>query len=293
MTAALALIGVAALGYLAIVVRTAWTLVKPNREFFPGGYEPSGIPFERVNLQNRTGLRIAGWTAIREDAPGTVIFCHGVWANHREMESRAESLWSRGFSVMTFDFQGCGESDGRYTSLGLREVDDLVAAVDHLAERGEPGPLGVVGNSMGGAVAILAAARDERIRAVVTDGAFAAAGRDFVAYAFHGVTGLPSRLFQDAVVAVSEWLSGARLDRIRPGDSIGAIAPRPVMLVHCADDEMVSAADADALYAAAGEPKTLWIVPDCTHVQSFHVQTDEYVRRVEEFFRRAFATAVN
>ena len=293
MMAALALIGVAALGYVGIVVRTARTLVKPNREFIPGGYEPSGIPFERVTFQNRTGLRIAGWTAIREDAPGTVIFCHGVWANHREMESRAESLWNRGFSVMTFDFQGCGESEGRYTSLGLREVDDLFAAVDYLAARGDAGPLGVVGNSMGGAVAIMVAAGDERIRAVVTDGAFAAAGRDFVGYAFHGVAGLPSPLFQDAVVAVSEWLSGARLDRIRPVDSIGAIAPRPVMLVHCADDELVRAADARALFAAAGEPKTLWIVPDCAHVQSFHIETDQYVRRVEEFFRRAFATGVN
>ena len=201
MMAALALIGVAALGYVWIAVRTAWTLVKPNREFIPGGYQPSGIPFERVTFQNRTGLRIAGWTAIREDAPGTVIFCHGVWANHREMESRAELLWNRGFSVMTFDFQGCGESEGRYTSLGLREVDDLFAAVDYLAARGDAGPLGVVGNSMGGAVAIMAAARDERMRAVVTDGAFAAAGRDFVGYAFHGG-------YRPAVPAVSRRHGG-------------------------------------------------------------------------------------
>jgi fermentation-respiration switch protein FrsA (DUF1100 family) len=142
---------------------------------------------------------------------------------------------------------------------------------------------------MGGAVAILAAAGDERIRAVVTDGAFAAAGRDFVDYSFHGVTGLPSVLFQDAVVTVSEWLSGTRLDRIRPVESIGTIAPRPVMLIHGAEDEMVRVADARALTAAAGEPKTLWIVPNCAHVQSFHVQTEEYVRRVEEFLLTALS----
>ena len=289
MKTALALIGAAVLGYVAIAVRSALHLVTPKRGYEPEGYQPPEIPYERVTFQNRAGIQLAGWTAIREQAKGAVILCHGAWTNHREMESRAESLWDRGFSVMTFDFQGCGESEGRYTSLGLREVDDLVAAVDYLAATGHPGPVGVLGNSMGGAVAILAAARDERIKAVVTDGAFAAAGRDFVGYAFQGVSGLSPVLFQDAVVMLSEWVSGARLDRVRPVASIGMISPRPVMLIHGADDGLIRVAEAHALHAAAGEPKTLWIVPDCLHVQSFHLHTEEYVRRVEEFFIEVFS----
>ncbi len=289
MKTALALTGVAVIGYAAIAVRSALNLITPKRAHRPEGYRPPEIPFERISFQNRAGLRLAGWTAIRERAKGTVVFCHGAWTNHREMESRAESLWNRGFSIMTFDFQGCGESEGRHTSLGLREVGDLAAAIDHLAAVGDPGPVGVVGNSMGGAVAILAAARDERIKAVVTDGAFAAAGRDFVAYAFHGVSGLSSAFFQDAVVMASEWISGARLDRIRPVASIGLISPRPVMLIHGVDDGLVRVAEARQLHAAASEPKTLWIVPDCGHVQSFHLHREEYVRRVEELFMKAFA----
>ena len=289
MKTALALIGAAVLGYLAITVRSALNLVTPKRAYKPEGYRPPEIPFERVNFQNRAGLRLAGWTAIREQAKGAVILCHGAWTNHREMESRAEALWRRGFSVMTFDFRGCGESEGRYTSLGLREADDLVAAVDYLAAGGDPGPVGVVGNSMGGAAAILAAARDERIKAVVTDGAFAAAGRDFVGYAFRGVSGLSPTLFQDAVVVLSEWVSGVRLDRIRPVASIGLISPRPVMLIHGTDDGLIRVGEAHALYAAAGEPKTLWIVPDCRHVQSFHLHPEEYVRRVAELLTEAFS----
>ena len=289
MKTALALIGAAVLGYVAIAVRSAFNLITPKRGYEPEGYQPPEVPFQRITFQNRAGIRLAGWTAIREQAKGAVILCHGAWTNHREMESRAEALWNRGFSVMTFDFQGCGESGGRYTSLGLREVDDLLAAVDYIAASGHPDPVGVVGNSMGGSVAIIAAARDERIKAVVTDGAFAAAGKDFVAYAFKGVSGLSPALFQDAVVMMSEWVSGARLDRIRPVASIGLIAPRPMMLIHGADDGLIRVAEAHALHAAAGEPKTLWIVPDCRHVQSFHLHPEEYARRVEELFIEAFA----
>ena len=189
---------------------------------------------------------------------------------------------------MTFDFQACGESAGGCTSLGIRETDDLLAAIDYISGKARIDNLGVVGNSMGGVVAILAAARDDRIAAIVTDGAFAAAGRNLVSYAFRGVTGLPATLFQDAVVMVSQWLSRVRLDCINPVFAIAAIAPRPIMLIHGVDDEMVRLADAHSLYAAAGQPKTLWTVPDCLHVQSFQVQTEEYGRRLEEFFTTAF-----
>lgn len=290
MKTALALMGAAVLGYLAITVRSAFNLITPKRGYEPEGYRPADVPFERVTFHDRAGPRLAGWTAIRERPKGTIVLCHGAWTNHREMESRAEALWNRGFSVMTFDFQGCGESGGRYTTLGLREADDLVAAVDYLVAQGDPGPVGVLGNSMGGAVAIIAAGRDERIKAVATDGAFASAGRDFVGYAFRGVSGLSPTLFQDAVVMMSESVSGARLDRVRPIASIGRVAPRPVMLIHGTDDAMIRVAEAHMLYAAAGEPKTLWIVPDCEHVQLFHLHPDEYLGRVEEFFMRAFAS---
>ena len=72
---------------------------------------------------------------------------------------------------MTFDFQGSGESEGRFTTLGLREVGDLLGALDFLSERTGVGPIGVLGNSMGGAVGLLTAARDSRIACVATDGA--------------------------------------------------------------------------------------------------------------------------
>ena len=98
------LLGAAAVAYFAIVFRTAWALIKPQRDYSPEGYVSTELPFESIAFKSRTGLRLAGWLAIQYDAPGTIVLCHGVWTDHREMESRAAALWDRGFSVMTFDF---------------------------------------------------------------------------------------------------------------------------------------------------------------------------------------------
>ena len=97
MKTALALIGAAVLGYLAITVRSAFNLITPKREYEPEGYRPAEVSFERVTFHNRAGLRLAGWTAIHEQAKGTIVLCHGAWTNHREMESRAEALWESRF----------------------------------------------------------------------------------------------------------------------------------------------------------------------------------------------------
>ena len=178
--------------YLAIVLRTAWRLTHPDREFVPEGYADTDLPLERIRLLSRDGHAIASWIARRPEAPGTVVFSHGAWTNHREMESRAAALWERGFNVLLFDYRGCGESAGSVTTLGLREVDDLFGVIDFLAGEAERAPIGVWGNSMGGAVALLAAVKCPHIDAVISDSAFAVL-TDNVCHGFRAVTGLPAR----------------------------------------------------------------------------------------------------
>ena len=276
--------------YLAIVVRTSWVLTHPRRDFTPRDYQPANMPLERVRLQSRGGLGLAGWHARNDDAPGTIVFSHGVWANHREMESRAEALWRRGYSVLLFDYRACGESEGRTTTLGQKEVDDLLGAVDFLAA--DPGhrPIGVWGNSMGGAVAIIAAERCPHIGAVVSDSAFAVLA-DTVGHGFRAATGLPPGPFQHAVISLAEALAGADMRSVRPVDSVPALSPRPLLLVQGEDDNLVHPREARALHTAAGEPKEFWLLPDCGHVEAFDQRPEEFTNRVDRFFRDAFSSA--
>ena len=81
------------------------------------------------------------------------------------MSAVALSRYELGWAAMTFNFRGCGRSDGDFSLQGW--VDDLRAAIDHL--RNETNPLGIwlVGTHTGGSLATCVAANDPRINGVI------------------------------------------------------------------------------------------------------------------------------
>ncbi len=69
-------------------------------------------------------------------------------------------------------------------------------------------------------------------------------------------------------------------------DVVAQIAPRPLLIIHGAEDREVPAAHSERNHAAAKAPKELWIVPGAAHAQSREIAGAEYERRVVAFFRQ-------
>jgi putative phosphoribosyl transferase len=128
----------------------------------------------RIVFENSRGLALVGRLLLPE-APGPypgVVFAHGRGSSKDSPRNLAvgEELRRLGFAAFLFDFTGHGESEGTADDSTLeQQVDDLVAALDTLERLDDldRGRLGVVGASSGAAAAVLAAARDARIRALV------------------------------------------------------------------------------------------------------------------------------
>ena len=82
-------------------------------------------------------------------------------------------LVDRNFSVLLFDLRARGESGGVRSTEGDREQWDLLGAIDYVVSRGIPVEnIGLLGFSLGAGVAILVAAQEPRIPAVVSDSGF-------------------------------------------------------------------------------------------------------------------------
>jgi fermentation-respiration switch protein FrsA (DUF1100 family) len=88
-------------------------------------------------------------------------------------------------------------------------------------------------------------------------------------------------------IAWARWLVHVDAHELRPVDVVGRIAPRPLLITHGADDEIVPVRHAYTLFKAAEEPKDLWIVPGAHHVGARDTDPEAYFERVEAFLRDA------
>jgi dipeptidyl aminopeptidase/acylaminoacyl peptidase len=267
----------------------AMSFVHPRRVPLQHTPDDAGIPnWEEVRFPTPDGLILAAWF-LPPDTEGdgaTLILLHGARNNREEMLLQAAMLHQHGYGALLPDLRAHGESEGTASTLGYAEVEDLRGAVAYLQTRPEVDKerIGVVGNSMGGAVAIRGAARIPEIRAVVAQSAYTSV-EDNVATAVRAFMRLP-RLFAPLVVWFGERETGQEIRQVRPIDDVARIAPRAILIVQGALDPAVPPENGIRLYEAAGEPKEFYLVPGAGHGGLLRVAPEEFERRVVGFLDR-------
>ena len=281
------------IGIVLLIVALSFVLVYANTH--PPKY-PLHIPpsvykadYEEVSFTTADGIDLKGWLvkpARYDQTSPAIVICHGVGANKSDFTELAASLSHRGYFVLLFDFRAHGESGGRRTSLGLHEQKDIEATLAFLKTRRDtidPKRIGIYGFSMGGSTAILAAAKTGAFSAVVADSAFTSL-RDQAREAIIGFYHLPAFPFLHLTVLGYELSFQTRVDAVAPVKVIAAIAPTPVLIIAGEGDKLIPADNGRKLYAAAGEPKELWIIPGADHGGTLAAAGSEYEKRVGEFF---------
>ncbi len=196
----------------------------------------------------------------------------------------AHMLKRHGYGALVFDFRGHGKSEGERVTLGLHEVKDTDAAVTFLKQQPEVNSkIGLLGNSMGGATGVLAAADNQQVEAIVIEGVFAEL-KDEVGIGIQVQTPLPPSPFNAIFIFFAEWQTGCSFSDIAPVKRIGRISPRPILIIQSGNDNRVLTESGERLFAAAGEPKEYWYEPLAAHVGVYTSVPEEYEQRVASFF---------
>ncbi len=307
------LIGLAAL--LSVLALIGWlgssALIARRKPDPPASPADHGLAFENIALTTSDGLTLRGWyipapdpsASLRAGSSRTIVVCPGHNGSMDADVVVAPWLHAAGFNVLMFDWRGHGRSEGARVSLGVLERLDLLAAVAFAQSKGAARTLalagsarvGVLGFSMGGAVALSTAAGCPAIQAVCSDGGFA---RVTMAVE-NGLRerGLPDPLpafLASIFVLVAGLRLGIDLRQADPIRWVDRIAPRPVLFVHGQRDPFVPIAEAEAMLArarraqqGAGLGSELWRVPDAGHRDIHLLHTEDYRRRIIDFFNRA------
>lgn len=262
--------------------------LKETHTFTPFEFE---VPFEPVTFAPARGEhRVHGWFLEREETRRVVILCPGYRGQKADLLGIGIQLWRKGNNVLLFDYHGHGYGWGAPVTLGFREIADFLGALDYVQQRVPDAIIGVLGYSMGGAVAIMGAARRPEVRAVVADSAFATHW-GVVEYNFKRVVRLPAAPFLFLADRLLAWRAGYRFREVEPLRDVARIAPRPLLLIHGLEDTIISPQDSQRLYDAAGEPKELWLVEGMDHCCAYFKDRVAYSQRVVAFFATHLAAA--
>jgi len=246
------------------------------------------MPWEDVSIPVGTSSPLSGWWLPRPESNLVIVVCYGYRNRKWEMLGVGAALWRRGYNVLLFDYHGHGAHVGTRITLGYRELDDALAAIDFAYRKVPRARLGVIGFSMGGSIGIMAAARDQRILAVIADSPFAAQ-RNPVRLRVHRSLHL-SRAGSPLLFLADQFLYrllGYHFHDVEPIRDIKGMHDRPILLIHGKEDSMVDYRDSVALYDAAPGPKELWLVPHVDHCGAYFLDRPAYIERTYIFFEKA------
>jgi pimeloyl-ACP methyl ester carboxylesterase len=217
------------------------------------------------------GVLLRSWrctTAVPRRA--TIIYLHGIADNRASAAGAIARFLPRGYDVIAYDGRAHGDSAGDACTYGFYEKHDLHRVIDTVR-----GPVLLIGDSLGAAIALQEAADDSRVRGIVAAETF-------------------SDLRTVATERAPWFFTGGQIDRAfvlagREGRfDVAAVSPAgaaaritvPVLLIHGDSDIDTPPAHSQRVFDALRGPKRLILVPGATHNASLR---PEVWREIETF----------
>jgi hypothetical protein len=176
----------------------------------------------------------------------------------------------QGFEAIAYDSRAHGKSGGDACTYGYFEKEDLRRVIDTV----RPGPVVLIGSSLGAAVALQLAATDRRITGVVAAESFSDLRTVVTERAPFIFT--PSDVAE--AIRIAEQKGGFPIDRVNPAAAARTVTA-PVLLIHGATDKETPPAQARRIFSALAGPKCMILVPEAGHNQSLHGSIWEEIER--------------
>ena len=231
-----------------------------------------GWAFQSVRFPATDGSRVAGWwIPAPNGSDRTLLLCPGATGGMAAMLPLAQGLRVDGYNLLAFDFRAHGGSGGQLVSYGDLERRDVLGAVRWVQQAHPADCRRIIGLGVStGAAALMSAAVDP-----------SPFGQAIDALAVYAPFDRLDKLTRTTVAPFAPppvgWLVehvglplaglqvGSDLSAYAPADAAANLWPRPLMVLHGMDDELIPFDAGQAVYRAASEPKQNLFILNCRH----------------------------
>jgi len=238
-----------------------------------------GLKAEEIIFESTDEIKLSGWFIPNNKTKATIIVMHGYPADKANLLGIAEFL-AKDFNVFLFDFRSFGKSEGKYTTVGYLEKNDLLGAIKYLENEKNITKIGLYGFSLGGAVALMV--NHKNVKAIVTDSAYAKLSNMLkhmygIFFIFKYPLAYLTKLYGILFLRIN-------IDDSIPVDNIKNIKV-PILLIHAEKDSQIPVNEA-YLLQNANKNAELWIVENADHGMTHSINPEKYEKRVLEFFEK-------
>ncbi|WP_243108563.1 alpha/beta hydrolase [Clostridium rectalis] len=245
---------------------------------------------EEVCINSKYGYKLYGtYFKNSKNTNKTVIIVHGFMGSRINSLKYADMYLKLGFNTFIYDSRYHGKSGGEDISLGYYERYDLDSCVKWVNNKVPNGTIGVHGESLGGATALLHSKINEKDKLVsfyVSDCSYSNLKKIYEREASSKL-GIKTPLIANIVLfytnIISLYKSGFSLYSISPKESIKNVST-PIMFIHGNKDEFIPTNMAYELYNEKKGQKAIYICANAKHAQSYIKNKGIYIEKVEKFF---------
>jgi alpha-beta hydrolase superfamily lysophospholipase len=248
---------------LIILLASAWYIIEKNIKNYwaysairparvtkeqliaghPDMVDPSkmGMRYSDFNITVEDTILLKGWfiSTSKKPARGTVILLHGISSCKNMMLPLAKELTNQGYNCICYDSRANGESGGLNCTFGYYEKNDVSRYIDSAIVRyPHSAPYGIMGHSLGAAVALQAMAIDKRIVCGIAESPFADLKNTLRDY-FERMAHIKLDFIPDRALEYSEKIAGFSADSVSPALAAKNIT-QPVMIIHGLSDEHIN-----------------------------------------------------
>lgn len=228
---------------------------------------------EPIEIRMEDGSYIHGDYSKNENEIGIMIIAHGYTWNREGSLKYAQFFYKHGFSILIYDERGHGENKTKFTTMGYKEGRDIVNIIEYCREKyGKDIPIGLHGESMGGASVLEAMKYHPDINFVIDDCGYSSL-RKLLLHKMKQAH-IPSIFIHGSNIML-KWLYKFSMEDVVPKDCVKD-SDIPLLIIHGANDDFVPPDEGKEIFEARKDGSEFHLVPGADHAQSYQVNPQAY-----------------